>query len=144
MPGEQRQRLVSWAIPTHLFDQDCDHTSSRTATAPSIHTSNHQILPSAYSSYSRCRRREDHLPITLIRRPSESIDLALADRHADSDPAMSCSRYLQDFSKALAGEVRILLQEVGKLRDERSQLQAYVVVPRAYTSLSIVYWTAIV
>lgn len=32
-------------------------------------------------------------------------------------------RYLNDFSKALAGEVRILLDEVGKLRDERRQLQ---------------------
>ncbi|EJD41560.1 hypothetical protein AURDEDRAFT_186512 [Auricularia subglabra TFB-10046 SS5] len=32
-------------------------------------------------------------------------------------------KYLNDFSKALAGEVRILLQEVGKLRDERRQLQ---------------------
>lgn len=32
-------------------------------------------------------------------------------------------RYLNDFSKALASEVRILLQEVGKLRDERRQLQ---------------------
>ncbi|EKM57171.1 uncharacterized protein PHACADRAFT_172848 [Phanerochaete carnosa HHB-10118-sp] len=32
-------------------------------------------------------------------------------------------KYINDFSKALAGEVRILLQEVGKLRDERRQLQ---------------------
>jgi len=32
-------------------------------------------------------------------------------------------KYLNDFSKALAGEVRILLSEVGKLRDERRQLQ---------------------
>ncbi|KIM61452.1 hypothetical protein SCLCIDRAFT_1215904 [Scleroderma citrinum Foug A] len=32
-------------------------------------------------------------------------------------------KYLNDFSKALAGEVRILLAEVGKLRDERRQLQ---------------------
>jgi hypothetical protein len=32
-------------------------------------------------------------------------------------------RYIQDFGKALSGEVRILLQEVGKLRDERRQLQ---------------------
>ncbi|KAE9392389.1 hypothetical protein BT96DRAFT_888030 [Gymnopus androsaceus JB14] len=32
-------------------------------------------------------------------------------------------KYLNDFSKALAGEVRILLDEVGKLRDERRQLQ---------------------
>ncbi|EED79345.1 predicted protein [Postia placenta Mad-698-R] len=32
-------------------------------------------------------------------------------------------KYLNDFSKALAGEVRILLQEVGKLRDERRALQ---------------------
>ena len=35
-------------------------------------------------------------------------------------------RYLTDFSKALASEVRILLQEVGKLRDERRALQQYV------------------
>jgi hypothetical protein len=35
-------------------------------------------------------------------------------------------RYLNDFSKALASEVRILLQEVGKLRDERGALQQYV------------------
>ncbi|KAI0062511.1 hypothetical protein BV25DRAFT_1870279 [Artomyces pyxidatus] len=32
-------------------------------------------------------------------------------------------KYLNDFSKALASEVRILLQEVGKLRDERRALQ---------------------
>ncbi|EGN93504.1 hypothetical protein SERLA73DRAFT_78792 [Serpula lacrymans var. lacrymans S7.3] len=32
-------------------------------------------------------------------------------------------KYLNDFSKALASEVRILLSEVGKLRDERRQLQ---------------------
>ncbi|TDL27828.1 hypothetical protein BD410DRAFT_893997 [Rickenella mellea] len=32
-------------------------------------------------------------------------------------------KYLNDFSKALANEVRILLQEVGQLRDERRQLQ---------------------
>ncbi|KAJ8523144.1 hypothetical protein ONZ45_g375 [Pleurotus djamor] len=32
-------------------------------------------------------------------------------------------KYLNDFSKALAAEVRILLDEVGKLRDERRALQ---------------------
>ncbi|KAJ7078675.1 hypothetical protein C8R44DRAFT_723079 [Mycena epipterygia] len=32
-------------------------------------------------------------------------------------------KYLNDFSKALAGEVRILLAEVGQLRDERRALQ---------------------
>ncbi|KZT08085.1 uncharacterized protein LAESUDRAFT_811581 [Laetiporus sulphureus 93-53] len=32
-------------------------------------------------------------------------------------------KYLNDFSKALANEVRILLAEVGKLRDERRALQ---------------------
>ncbi|KIY53904.1 hypothetical protein FISHEDRAFT_68471 [Fistulina hepatica ATCC 64428] len=32
-------------------------------------------------------------------------------------------KYINDFSKALANEVRILLAEVGKLRDERRQLQ---------------------
>ncbi|KAH9931555.1 uncharacterized protein B0H18DRAFT_1083519 [Fomitopsis serialis] len=39
-----------------------------------------------------------------------------------SNPANQ-ARYINDFSKALANEVRILLQEVGKLRDERRQLQ---------------------
>jgi len=32
-------------------------------------------------------------------------------------------KYITDFSKALSGEVRILLDEVGKLRDERRALQ---------------------
>ncbi|KAH8102094.1 hypothetical protein BXZ70DRAFT_930229 [Cristinia sonorae] len=32
-------------------------------------------------------------------------------------------KYMTDFSKALASEVKILLAEVGKLRDERRQLQ---------------------
>ncbi|KAF8636300.1 hypothetical protein AX17_003641 [Amanita inopinata Kibby_2008] len=32
-------------------------------------------------------------------------------------------KYINDFSKALASEVRILLAEVGKLRDERRALQ---------------------
>ncbi|KAK0499171.1 hypothetical protein EDD18DRAFT_1461131 [Armillaria luteobubalina] len=32
-------------------------------------------------------------------------------------------KYINDFSKALASEVRILLEEVGKLRDERRALQ---------------------
>lgn len=31
-----------------------------------------------------------------------------------------------DFTKGIATEVRFLLQEIGKLRDERRQLQAYV------------------
>ncbi len=39
---------------------------------------------------------------------------------------IASNRYLNDFSKALASEVRILLQEVGKLRDERRALQQYV------------------
>ncbi|KAG8787993.1 hypothetical protein FRC19_010005 [Serendipita sp. 401] len=36
---------------------------------------------------------------------------------------LSNPRYMNDFSKALAAEVRILLQEVGKLRDEKRALQ---------------------
>ena len=38
-------------------------------------------------------------------------------------PCVCARRYINDFSKALASEVRILLAEVGKLRDERRQLQ---------------------
>jgi len=38
-------------------------------------------------------------------------------------PPTAPPKYLNDFSKALASEVRILLQEVGKLRDERRALQ---------------------
>ncbi|KAJ7220904.1 hypothetical protein GGX14DRAFT_676392 [Mycena pura] len=36
---------------------------------------------------------------------------------------MARARYINDFSKALAGEVKILLAEVGKLRDEKRALQ---------------------
>ncbi|KAG5721464.1 hypothetical protein E4T56_gene13032 [Termitomyces sp. T112] len=38
-------------------------------------------------------------------------------------PPVPPPKYLNDFSKALANEVRILLAEVGKLRDERRALQ---------------------
>ncbi|KAJ7594233.1 hypothetical protein C8J56DRAFT_1012544 [Mycena floridula] len=40
-------------------------------------------------------------------------------KHANANPP----KYINDFSKALASEVRILLAEVGKLRDERRALQ---------------------
>ena len=35
-------------------------------------------------------------------------------------------RYIQDVSKAMAAELRQLMQEVGQLRDERQKLQRYV------------------
>lgn len=38
----------------------------------------------------------------------------------------SAYKYLDEFSKALAAEVRMLLGEVGKLREERRNLQQYV------------------
>lgn len=37
-----------------------------------------------------------------------------------------CERYIQDVSKAMAQEVRQLMQEVGQLRDERQKLQRCV------------------
>ncbi|THU87095.1 hypothetical protein K435DRAFT_842656 [Dendrothele bispora CBS 962.96] len=42
----------------------------------------------------------------------------MANRYPGHSP-----RYMNDFSKALAVEVSILLEEMGKLRDERRQLQ---------------------
>lgn len=36
------------------------------------------------------------------------------------------AQYLDEFSKSLAAEVRMLLAEVGKLREERRNLQQYV------------------
>ena len=42
---------------------------------------------------------------------------------SDSSKLAVFDRYVNDFTKALASEVRILLAEVGKLRDERRQLQ---------------------
>ncbi|EPQ50823.1 hypothetical protein GLOTRDRAFT_141322 [Gloeophyllum trabeum ATCC 11539] len=44
------------------------------------------------------------------------------ERAENYNPATT-PKYLNDFSKALASEVRILLEEVGKLRDERRALQ---------------------
>ena len=38
-------------------------------------------------------------------------------------------RYIQDVSKAMAAEVRQLMQEVGSLRDERQKLQRCVPLP---------------
>ena len=35
-------------------------------------------------------------------------------------------QYLDDFCKALSSEVKVLLGEVGKLREERRALQLYV------------------
>ncbi|TFK52894.1 hypothetical protein OE88DRAFT_1733881 [Heliocybe sulcata] len=45
-----------------------------------------------------------------------------ANRRDNYNPATT-PKYLNDFSKALASEVRVLLEEVGKLRDERRALQ---------------------
>ena len=39
------------------------------------------------------------------------------------DGLMFVSQYLNEFSKALATEVRMLLGEVGKLREDRRALQ---------------------
>ncbi|KAI0725460.1 hypothetical protein C8Q72DRAFT_852166 [Fomitopsis betulina] len=54
-----------------------------------------------------------------------SLTLALRHQFTMSGKQTPSSqvRYINEFSKALASEVRILLQEVGKLRDERRQLQ---------------------
>lgn len=35
-------------------------------------------------------------------------------------------QYLDEFSKALAGEIRILLGEVGRLHEQKRTLQLYV------------------
>jgi hypothetical protein len=38
-----------------------------------------------------------------------------------------CDRFINDFSKALASEVRIILHEVGQLREERPAVrQSYI------------------
>ena len=37
-------------------------------------------------------------------------------------------QYLDEFSKALATEVRMLLGEVGKLREERRSIQQYALI----------------
>ncbi|KZT26134.1 hypothetical protein NEOLEDRAFT_1162485 [Neolentinus lepideus HHB14362 ss-1] len=44
-------------------------------------------------------------------------------RERENFNPVTTPKYLNDFSKALASEVRILLEEVGKLRDERRALQ---------------------
>ena len=51
--------------------------------------------------------------------------------------------HLGYFSKALAQEVRILLQEVGKLRDERRQLQFEVAELLAVKVYSSIDWKRI-
>jgi hypothetical protein len=41
-------------------------------------------------------------------------------------PKIDFPQYLDEFSKALATEVRMLLGEVGKLREERRNIQQWV------------------
>jgi hypothetical protein len=53
--------------------------------------------------------------------------------------AHATRQYLDEFSKALAAEVRMLLGEVGKLREERRNLQQYV-----HTSVTIAITQTIV
>jgi ABC-type microcin C transport system permease subunit YejB len=48
----------------------------------------------------------------------------LESYRSDKSPFL---QYLDEFSKALASEVRMLLGEVGKLREERRALQQYVI-----------------
>ncbi|KAJ8094880.1 hypothetical protein PM082_010094 [Marasmius tenuissimus] len=44
------------------------------------------------------------------------------NRNAHQNP----NKYMNDFTKVLAGEVRMLLAEVGKLREEKAQLQSEI------------------
>lgn len=53
----------------------------------------------------------------------QGVSYMMTDNWIDFDLGI---QYLDDFSKALASEVRILLGEVGKLREERRSLQLYV------------------
>ncbi|KAF5360047.1 hypothetical protein D9758_007626 [Tetrapyrgos nigripes] len=48
-------------------------------------------------------------------------------------------KYLNDFTKTLASEVRVLLDEVGKLREERQQLQLYVIGVKGYHNILTLY-----
>ncbi|KIY67457.1 hypothetical protein CYLTODRAFT_353124 [Cylindrobasidium torrendii FP15055 ss-10] len=52
--------------------------------------------------------------------------LRAIDANADKQIPYNIQGYLDDFSKSLASEVRILLGEVGKLREERRGLQSEI------------------
>ncbi len=43
------------------------------------------------------------------------------------------AQYLDEFSKALAGEIRILLGEVGRLHEQKRTLQQYVFFDVAFS-----------
>ncbi|THH08230.1 hypothetical protein EW145_g2842 [Phellinidium pouzarii] len=68
------------------------------------------------------RRRPLNAPNTLSSY-STPLSTILKMNNGKKGPPQAPPKYLNDFSKALANEVRILLQEVGQLRDERRQLQ---------------------
>jgi hypothetical protein len=55
--------------------------------------------------------------------PRSTYKITLATEQSRNSNNFPFARYINDFSKALAGEVRILLAEVGQLRDERRALQ---------------------
>lgn len=56
-------------------------------------------------------------------RPQEYLERGKDMSQRETGALPQAPKYINDFSKALASEVRILLQEVGQLRDERRALQ---------------------
>lgn len=82
-----------------------------------IHTGFNGTVPKSVSA-SFCQSE----PTILIAFYSPMLYLSLF-RISSLFCASMAFRHIYDFSKALAGEVRILLAEVGQLRDERRQLQ---------------------
>ncbi|KAF8336866.1 uncharacterized protein EI90DRAFT_3119190 [Cantharellus anzutake] len=83
-----------------------------------------------YLNHNSSFNVSNHLHFDLLRgeqkapsRPQEYLGHLPEMAQRETGRLPQAPKYINDFSKALASEVRILLQEVGKLRDERRALQ---------------------
>ncbi|KAH9030093.1 hypothetical protein EDB84DRAFT_1562662 [Lactarius hengduanensis] len=90
--------------------------SGRPQSGRSIHSGDSFLAPAQVIEF-------DPLPHRTNCSPSRLHKVLRTNHQAAAFSPSATPKYLNDFSKALASEVRILLQEVGKLRDERRALQ---------------------
>lgn len=82
-------------------------------------------------------RRQNDATVQLINNLTEAWRADSAHRHQETIDAVRATAqemvpynltgYLDEFSKALAGEIRTLLGEVGRLHEQKRTLQLYVV-----------------
>jgi hypothetical protein len=121
-------RVTDVAPHVEVGGEQADRDVASLTFTPSL-----QRDPCLLSSTSPPIGRPRHVRQVPARQPPARHDERIQRRrpevrprpHPVRGPGLS-GRYIHDFTKALSGEVRVLLDEVGALRDERRRLQQCV------------------